>query len=76
MAESLRTYNAHNFSATRDPRTSDDASFGYDKGSVWLNQTTNIEWMCFAGTPLGAAKWVAVNVPVNFGLRLGWTPLL
>ncbi len=44
---------------TRDPGVNDDASQGFDIGSVWANQTGKKVWVCSDNTT-GAAAWTKI----------------
>ena len=64
----------HNWTANIPPTTSDDTTQGYQKGSRWINQNTNIEYVCMDETT-ATAVWVAttvdtgeVNTVSNIGL--------
>ena len=45
-----------NLTATKDPTTNDDQTFGYGVGSRWINLTTDIEFICVDST-INAAIW-------------------
>lgn len=47
----------NNFSATTAPTVSNDSSQGYSIGSVWINTTTNLAYVC-TNASVGAAIWV------------------
>jgi hypothetical protein len=44
--------------ATRDPLATDDVTQGYQSGSLWINQTTGISWVCLTSVA-NAAVWAA-----------------
>lgn len=46
----------NNYSATTNPGASDDKSFGYQRGSVWVNKSTGAAYMLVDDT-LGTAVW-------------------
>ena len=45
-----------NFGATANPGATDDAAAGYGTGSLWLNLTTDLLWVC-QSPAIGAAVW-------------------
>lgn len=53
----------NNTSAVTDPTPNDDASLNYDRGSIWINISTNVVFICVDNS-VGAAVWVsAVETP-------------
>jgi hypothetical protein len=54
----------HNFSASSNPTISDDASQGYAIGSVWINTTTNVAFVCVDAT-LTVAVWVQSSISLT-----------
>jgi len=46
----------HNFAAAADPVVGDDVDDGYGVGSLWLDTTGNVGWICFDASA-GAAVW-------------------
>jgi parallel beta-helix repeat protein len=46
-----------NYGATTNPDSGNDSSEGYTQGSIWLNTTNNIDWICTSAS-IGAAVWV------------------
>lgn len=50
-----------NFTATTDPTISSDASLGYRNGSVWLNTSTGVLWVCY-NPAVGAAVWGKISI--------------
>ena len=55
-----------NLAATSAPTTGDDSGDGYDVGSIWVNLTTDIIYVC-SDSSLGAAVWKNVT---NSGVTL------
>lgn len=55
-----------NLAATSAPTTGDDSGDGYDVGSIWVNLTTDIIYVC-TDSSLGAAVWKNVT---NSGVTL------
>jgi hypothetical protein len=50
----------NNFSATTNPAVTDDADDGYSVGSIWVNVTLDIAYICTDATA-GAAVWAPIN---------------
>ncbi len=50
----------NNFAATTNPGTGDDSADGYSVGSVWVNVTLDIAYICTDATE-GAAVWSPIN---------------
>ena len=46
----------HNYSATENPTAGDDSTGGYSVGSVWINTSTNVVYIC-TDSSTGAANW-------------------
>ena len=57
---SLINSKKHNYIATADPTTTDDASVGYDVGSEWVNVSTDTAFKCLDSTT-SAAVWEQIN---------------
>jgi len=51
-----------NLVATTNPTTTDDVNKFYDRGSVWLNQTSGDSYMMISGAS-GAALWRNISAP-------------
>lgn len=49
-----------NGASTVDPTVNDDENTGYFTGSVWVNTTTGIAYMCASSAP-GAALWTPLR---------------
>jgi microcystin-dependent protein len=49
-----------------DPGASDDSTTGYVPGSIWVNSTTKVIWLCTVNTA-GSAVWVNYQ-PIKAGL--------
>ena len=50
----------NNFSATSAPTANDDAGDGYSVGSMWINISTNLAYICMDNSA-GAADWDQIN---------------
>lgn len=50
----------NNYSATVDPTTTDDSNANYGVGSVWINTSTNLIFICVDNT-IGNAIWLSVS---------------
>lgn len=50
----------NNFSATTNPAVTDDSGDGYSVGSIWVNVTLDIAYICTDATA-GAAVWAPIN---------------
>lgn len=54
----------NNLRATTDPTSKDNVSLGYDEGSIWINQTTGIVFICVT-SDRNLAKWESITTEVN-----------
>jgi len=64
----------NNLTATTDPTVNDDIDDGYAAGSVWLNTTTGVSFVCVDNTA-GAAAWTRQLTGV-FGTELNYAESL
>lgn len=55
----------HDLSATTDPGVTDDSDSFYGVGSLWVNVTLDIVWVCVDAT-VGVAVWVRLNIAIQF----------
>src|SRR5581483_2892685 len=50
----------NNLGASADPTTTSDTSLGYSTGSLWVNISTGLYWVC-ANASKGSAEWNLVG---------------
>lgn len=50
----------NNFAATTNPTSSNDSSQGYSPGSVWINVTDSLSFVCVVSS-VGAAVWLQTS---------------
>ena len=71
MASALTGINQvayRNLTATTDPTVSNDATQGFDVGSVWINTSSSRVWMC-QNANSGAAVWLLDGVVPGVGVE-------
>ncbi len=56
MTISVNSLVYNNYTSTTNPTVTDDIDGGYTAGSIWLNATDDILWVCLDNTD-GAAVW-------------------
>lgn len=54
----------NNYNATTDPTVNDDASAGWENGSVWINTTIPESYRCLDNTN-GAAVWIETTLTTD-----------
>jgi hypothetical protein len=65
----------YNFTATTVPSSSNDSTQGYLVGSLWLNTSTNITYICTNATVSGAT-WVVLQPPSAPAITTASVPTL
>ena len=59
----------NNWNSAVAPGVNDDSASGYAVGSVWVNTTLDISWIC-VDSSVGTAKWAQTGIEGDIGRRV------